>query len=275
MQTALAIAGAVLPLLYLAVVLDYAATFLLRRRERGRSLALWGVVAAHAVYFVARFLAGRGLPVAHSWELLSALALTVAAVYGVLELVGRERRTGVFVLLLAFLFQYASSMATRLGPAPGASLSPSEESLWGGVHVLAALVAYTAVALGGVYGLLYLSARRQLRARRFGVLFDRLPPLEGLGRMTWHAVVVGVVCMTIVIAASPLMVAAGPAGQGMTPKLLVKIVTGLVAWGLYATAVVGHWKRGWSLRRVAVVAVAGFVLAAVLLVASGLLDSAG
>ena len=36
--------------------------------------------------------------------------------------------------------------------------------MWTRIHIIPALVAYTATALAGVYGLLYLAAQRDLRS---------------------------------------------------------------------------------------------------------------
>jgi ABC-type uncharacterized transport system permease subunit len=138
-----------------------------------------------------------------------------------------------------------------------------------------ALMAYTAFGFACIYGLLYLVARRGLRHHRFGVLFDRLPPLDLLGHMMWLALVAGFIFMTIAIATGPLMAAAGYASTeavAASPKIMSKIITGGVAWVIYAVAILGRLVGKWQAGRISVVAVAGYGVVVVLLLASALLS---
>jgi ABC-type uncharacterized transport system permease subunit len=272
MVPVLEIGNWLLPLLYLALLIDYGATFFQRRRVHGRSPWLLMVVAVHAVWIALRTAQLGHPPVTDSRELLTVLAIALAGVYAWVELAGRDRRTGVFVLLLVFLFQYTSSILTA--PHLAAGMTPEEAavpSMWTRIHIMPALVAYTATALAGVYGLLYLVARRSLREHRFGLLFDRLPPLDFMGPMVWQALVTSFVCLTITMAVTPFLVG-GPGGDPITAKVGAKIITGCVAWIAYAAAILGRWLGRWSTARIAGIALVGFVAVMALLVASALLE---
>jgi len=271
MAQALVVGNWLLPLLYLALLIDYGATFFLRARTHARSPWLWLVAGVHAAVLALRGI-HYGHPPAHAQEVLSGVALAMAAVYAAVEIAGRDRRSGVFVMLLVFLLQYTSSIL--LAGWPHEVHAEAAASAWGRLHVVPALVAYTAFGFACVYGLLYLAARRGLRHHRFGVLFDRLPPLDLLGRMTWHALVVGFVFMTLTIATGPAVAASGREAAGhlaSNPKVLMKMVTGGVAWVIYAAAMVGRLAAKWPPQRIAAVAVAGYAVVVALLVASALL----
>ena len=108
-----------IPLLYLALLIDYGATFFLRTRTDRRSPWLWAVVAVHAAWLVLRAVHLGRPPLAGPQEVLSVVAWAMAAVYAIVESATRDRRTGVFILFLAFLFQYTSSMF--VAAAPGAA----------------------------------------------------------------------------------------------------------------------------------------------------------
>jgi len=267
MAGVLELASGVLPLLYLALLIDYGATFFLRTRTHMRRPWLVGVIAVHAALLVARGIHEGHPPVTATSEILSLLAIAMAAVYAYVEFVHKDRRTGVFVLLLAFLFQYTSTILLAGRAAPAETVPAA----WSRLHVLPALVAYTALAFAGIYGLLYLLAQRSLRLHRFGVFFDRLPPLDLLGTMTWHALVTGFVFMTITIASAPVMFGTGGEGA-MTAKVISKIIAGSVGWLVCAAAVLGRWLGKWPPSRIAGIAVAGFLVVMALLVASGLLS---
>ena len=272
MASVLMVGNWLLPLLYLALLVDYGATFFLRTRTVARNPWLLPVIGVHTLVLVLRGI-HLGRPPTEAHEILSVVTLAIAAVYTVIEFASHDRRGGVFVILLAFLFQYTSTVFLA---APGA-VSPVEaaESVWMRLHVVPALVAYTAFGFACIYGLLYLAARRGLRHHRFGVLFDRLPPLDLLGRMMWLALVTGFIFMTLTIATGPLLAAAGhAAAEGMTgsPKIMSKVITGGVAWIIYAVAILGRLLGKWQPGRISVVAAFGYAVVVALLVASALLS---
>ncbi|MCX5685725.1 MAG: cytochrome c biogenesis protein CcsA, partial [Planctomycetota bacterium] len=230
------------------------------------------VIGVHAAVLVLRGV-HLGRPPTEAHEILSVVALAIAAVYTVVEFASRDRRSGAFVILLAFLFQYTSTVFLA---APGAATaSEAAESVWARLHIVPALVAYTAFGFACIYGLLYLLARRGLRHHRFGVLFDRLPPLDLLGRMMWLALVAGFIFMTFTIITGALMALASHGAvesAAPSPKIISKIVTGGVAWIIYAIAILGRLVGKWQPGRISVVAVAGYAIIVALLVASALLS---
>lgn len=266
MPTSLILANWLLPLLYLALVIDYGATFFLRVRTRGRGP--WAAAAAvvHACV-LALWSARAGRPPSTGYAVLSLVALSCTVVYAVTELVTRDRRTGVFVFLVVFLLQYTSSM---FPDATGGDAGAETPGVWGPVHVLASTFAYTALALAALYGALYLLGRRNLRLRRFGLLFDRMPPLELLGRSCRYALLGGLVLMTVSVASGSMFW--GQAQRAMEAKVLFKIVTGSLTWAICGIAVAGRLLGQWSDVRLSYIAAGGFLVAAALFVTSLILS---
>lgn len=272
MMTIVAVAGWLLPLLYLALLIDYGGTFFLRTKAHVRNPWLVAVIAFHLAFLVVRGIVLGRVPMVTTEEILSLLALSTAAVYCVAELAGGDRRTGMFVLLLVFLFQYTSS--TFLWRAD-ASLGAAAQSSWARLHIVPAVLAYTAMAFAAVYGLLHLVAQRDLKRHHFGLLFDRLPPLELLGKMTWYALVVGFVLMTVCIATGAVVfghLSDAQSSGAMDTKVASKIVIGSIAWLICLVAVLGRWLGKWSDRRLSGIAVAGFLVIMVLLIFSAILS---
>jgi ABC-type uncharacterized transport system permease subunit len=274
MDIALFIGTWALPLIYLALVIDYGATFILRVRTRPHNPWVPLAVAVHVAVLVLRGARIGALPLVTNAEILSVIALSAAVVYWVTELAGRDRRTGVFVFLLIFLFQYTSSVflsGTYL--AGGAGEAPSQVG-WGRLHVLPAIFAYTALAFAAVYATLYLLGQRDIKRRRIGLLFDRLPPLELLGRMSWYALLVGFVLMTGAMITGAVLFRRGgsPEQAGVETKVAAKIIIGSVAWVIYAVAVGGRLIGKWSMHRVSQIAAAGFLVVLLVLVMSMILS---
>jgi len=268
MPHALTIATWALPLLYLVPLVDYGISFFLRARPHRRSPWLLPVVIAHGLYLVGLSAALGRPPVETNAEILSIVAISTAVVYLVVEAAGHDRRSGVFMVLLVFLFQYTSSFLLT-----SSGLSSAARPNWERLHVVPAILAYTAFSVAAVYGLLHLLAERGLRRHRFGVLFDRLPSLDLLASMSWRAVVVAFVLITITVATAAVLGMTGrlsPAGQSdfWNPKVMTKVVVGGAAWLIYTVAVIGRIVGKWPLRRISLIAVNGFVVVAVLFVVS-------
>jgi len=269
MDTLLSVVNWLLPLIYLALAIDYGATFILRNRTHVRNPGVILAILLHVVFIVLWAVHFGGPPLAGNYEILSLVALSSAAVYWAIELVTRDRRAGVFVFLLIFLLQYTSS--TFLSGAFTSSAAAHGRYGWGRLHVLPAIPAYTALAFAAIYAMLYLVGQRNLKHHHFGLLFDRLPPLELLGRMSFHALLGGFVFMTVtIVTGGVLFHHFGSAGRAVQiePKVIAKIITGSTAWVICAVAVVGKYVFKWSVSRTSGIALAGFLIIVVLFITS-------
>ncbi|NIA20537.1 MAG: hypothetical protein GWP05_00905 [Anaerolineaceae bacterium] len=259
---------------WVSLVIDYGITFTLRRRTTTRSPWLLVVILIHGLHLVLQGFHGGWSLLTGPYEIPSVLALSMAAVYAIVELATRDRRTGVFVLSLAFLFQYTAAMFLSKSASGAAETSVAQSGL-GQLHVIPAMLAYTAMAFAGTYGLLCMMVQRGLKQHRIGLLFDRLPPLGMLGNMTWFALLTGFIFMTLTMVSAPLLLSAhksaAPAGE-FDLKILAMIVTGAVAWLIYGVAVFGKLFAKWPLSRISRVAVVGFLIVMLLLIVSGLLS---
>ena len=266
MDMVLTVGEWLLPLLYLALVIDYGVTFFQRVRAHGHNLWIPVIILLHAAFLTLRGVHYDRPPLFTGYEVLSVIALATTIVYYVVERVSGDRRTGVFVFLVVFGLQYTSSMFLT-----EAHVAPADDATrqgWLSAHTLAATLAYTALALAGVHGALHLIGRRNLKRHNVGLLFDRLPPLESLGRVCWCAIVGGLVFMTVAVGTGALVFGAEAGGESMNAKIIAKIVMGSVTWVVCAAAVLGKLLAKWSDSRVAWVATGGLLTVAALFIAS-------
>jgi len=162
-------------------------------RKNSDSLARWTtvfLVSGLVVHFVALQIRARrihSVPYRDLSDSMSFFAWMIALAYVILFFRHRERSTGPFLIPLVLLF-LAISLLTR--PAT----LPARKELSGSLfafHVTTAILGYAALSLSFVLALLYLIQNRQLRQRRTGLLFSRLPALDVLDRMEHTAVAVG------------------------------------------------------------------------------------
>jgi ABC-type uncharacterized transport system permease subunit len=158
-----------------------------------RRFALRATLVLHLVYFELRASALGHFPVSDLWSTVSAVALSTALLYAGLARYMKHPGTGGIVLGLVFIVQVLASSFAPIEPVPHAGGMGVFQVL----HVVTSVLAAAALVLSGVHGILYLVLFREMRERRFGALFDHLPNLDVLARMTRGAALFGFVGLTI------------------------------------------------------------------------------
>lgn len=242
-----------LPFLYAALVGVYALAFFRNARslELLKTRALAVVLLCHLVYLIARTAAFDHPPITNVFEILTLLAAAMAFSYLYIELRTQVRNTGVFILAVAFLFQTVSSIFVR----DLVEIPEYLHSLVLGFHVSTALFGYTGISLSAVYGLLYLMLYHDIKSSRFGLIYNRLPNLEGLETLSHKAEVFGFVMLGIAILIGVVWL---PAVFADFSYLDPKLVATLAIWVLYAAGLWAKRKFGWKGRKTMVLSLVGF-----------------
>jgi ABC-type transport system involved in cytochrome c biogenesis permease subunit len=151
-------------------------------------------------------------------------------------------------------------LALLIGLAPGAEPSAGR-NLWLILHVALSVLGLALLALAFIAAALYLLQFRELKARRFGQVFQLFPPLDRLDRLNRFALVAGFPALTLGVLLA-LGYAARFAGGLHVGK--AQIVWGLFTWVVVGWATWVRLVRHWGGRRAAFASIAGF--SAVLLV---------
>lgn len=154
------------------------------------------LVAGLLVHFAALQVRARRLhsvPYRDLADSMSFFAWMIAVAYVFLFFRHRERSTGPFLIPLVIVFQ-GIALAARPTAAPAV---PALTGSLFAFHVTTAILGYAALSLSFVLALLYLVQNRQLRQRRTGLLFSRLPALDVLDGMARTAIAVGVAALAI------------------------------------------------------------------------------
>lgn len=168
---------------------------------------------------------------------------------------------------------FAAPLATGLvglailcGLTPGAEAG-SGRSAWFVLHVVLSVVGLALMALAFIAAALYLLQFRELKARRFGQVFQLFPPLERLDQLNRVALVTGFPALTLgvllALGYGAQFSADGALGGGLHAAK-AQIVWGLFTWVVLGWAVWVRVVRHWAGRRAALASIAGF--SAVLLV---------
>ncbi|MFB3853871.1 MAG: inner membrane protein YpjD [Vicinamibacterales bacterium] len=220
--------------------------------------AMEATLAAHVLFLVALTAVERHIPLSSGPEIMTVLALAVAIVYVAVERRTGVERTGMFLTLLPLTLQIVSSSFLEFQTVFPAIL----ESPLFVLHTIAAVVGYAGFCVSAVYSGLYLVLHRSLKHGRFGLVFDRLPPLEVLARMSVGAARAGVSSLMVTIVVGSAWAFSAAPGFVRDPKFLLTVAV----WGGYLIAIMLHRRSWWSDRRT----VAGFLVGFVLLVGAAL-----
>lgn len=256
-----------MPLLYAALVAAYGITFYttVPSVERWKTPLLLATIAFHLVYIGVRTAAFDHPPVTTVFEIMTMLAMCIAVAYAYIEFrtkaslraedlhdsPAQAGNTGLFVLLLAFVFQTVSSLYIK----DLTEIAPILRSRLLGFHVSAALLGYTAISLSAVYGFLYLMLYHEIKSSRFGVIYSRLPSLEILERMSSRAEVFGFTMLTLAIIVGLVWL---PRAFDEFSYFDPKLVGTLAIWILYAVSLAAKRVLKWQGRKVMIVSVIAF-----------------
>jgi cytochrome c-type biogenesis protein CcsB len=161
------------------------------------------------------------------------------------------RVLGAFVLPVVVVLS-AKTMARSAGFI---HIGPTLGGAWIWVHIALATIGIAAFVLNFAGAVMYLLQEHQLRAKRPGTFYYRLPALETLDRMTYRTLALGFPFLTVGLILGALW--AGTAwGSVFTFDPLV--LFSFVAWMIYAATLAGRAAAGWHGRRAAYFAVVGF-----------------
>ncbi|HXE84613.1 MAG TPA: cytochrome c biogenesis protein CcsA [Gemmatimonadales bacterium] len=152
-------------------------------------------------------------------------------------------------------------LAVLSGLAPGTDV-PARNT-WLVLHIALSVLGLALMALAFIAAALYLLQFRELKARRFGQIFQLFPPLERLDQLNRIALVAGFPSLTL-----GLLLAVGY-GTRFSGGMGFHVAKAQIVWGLFTWVVLGWavWVRlvrRWGGRRAALASIAGF--SAVLLV---------
>lgn len=209
-----------------------------------------GVLLCQMGYLAIRGEMRGACPLRGMGEISVFLAWSLTLFYLLVGSVYRISLLGVFTAPVVCLFQAFALLPGRLAADPERVLNTS---FWGETHSALSVLAYGALALAAVAGVMFLVLDHLLKEHHLkSGLFKNLPPvrelLVSLERLMWF----GTVLLTSGLLAGLLM----PLGKSAVAHL----VAALVVWMGYVALMVTKRVRGLTGRRFALGAVAFFVL---------------
>jgi len=233
-----------------SIGLVHAILTVLRKHSQMFSAALGAFSAGvmlHMVSLVELWVQAGHLPVDNFFESVSMCGFLIAVAFLFIYWRYQFASLGVFLFPLVFLMALLGAMEV---PVPGWT-NQGVRDVWLLVHVLMVMLAYAALAVMALASLFYLIQERQLKRKKSGGLFDRLPPLGTLDTLITKAMGFGFVLLTLATVAGSTwaFIESGTRWIGEA-----KIVISLLTWGLLLVMVFLRTSAGWRGRKAAFMA---------------------
>jgi cytochrome c-type biogenesis protein CcsB len=255
-------------LLSLAVVayvcaMGLALVYLVQRHEMAHRLAFIATLAGFCLHTVALIV----LAVQIGRPPIRALTDGVSVAVWVIVLLSLlvEHWSGLKVLA-AFVMPIVVLFSLKAGAMRSSMLGRTLTGPWVYVHIALALIGVAAFVLNFAGALMYLLQERQLKGKRPGAFYYRLPPLDTLDRLTYRTLALGFPFLTLgLILGAVWAKTAWGSPFAFDPLALLSFG----AWIIYAGTLAGRAAGGWHGRRAAYFAIFGFA-ALVLTLGAGL-----
>lgn len=216
----------------------------------GTALVLVGFVA-HTAAIIARAHEAGYLPLSNLHESMTFFSWTITLAFLISKYKYRIEILGAFVMPLAFItLGYAAVLPSEIKP-----LMPVLQSTWLGIHVTLALLGNAAFAVTFGVGIMYLLQERQLKRKKPGTFYYKLPSLETLDELGYRALSFGFPFQTLGMITGALW---AEFAFGTYWRWDPKETWALITWLIYAVLLHGRLTVGWRGRRAAVFYIVGF-----------------
>lgn len=140
---------------------------------------------------------------------------------------------GVFVIPLIIL-----GLIIQLIPAESDNAIILTNAL--GAHIIISLLAYSMLFLAALQALLLSIQNRHLHNHQPGGLIKTLPPLMDMEAMLFQLLTVGVTLLSIGLITGVMYV-----DDFLGQHVAHKAILSLVAWIIFTSLLIGHWRYGW------------------------------
>jgi len=214
-------------------------------------LLLSGVL--QTLYIGSRYLLSGYTPITSQHETVVFFAWATTWAYLSFRWRYTVKNFGTFVALLIMVLLTAAAFASRdILP-----LKPVLQSWWLPLHAGVSLFAYAFFSLAFCGGLMYLLQERELKRKRFGYFFERLPSLDALDQLNSHCLATGFVFLTLGIVTGSLWTRQA---WGTYWQWHPKEIWTMITWFVYLVQVHQRFTAGWRGKRAAVMAIVGFLI---------------
>ena len=215
-------------------------------------LIFFASAVLHTVNILARYFEAGHTPITSVHEIISFFAWSISWCYLSFRWRYTVKNFGTFASLMVLVLMVFASLASReILPLP-----PNMQTWLLPVHASIAIVADAFLALAAIGGGMYLIQERELKQKRFGFFYSRLPSLEALDKLNNHCISIGFPLMTLGMITGYIW--ARQIWGGRNWHWDPKVIWSMITWFLYAALMHLRFTMGWRGRRAALMTIIAF-----------------
>ncbi len=240
-----------------AVTLLSSATYLVffvSQKKKIRKLARLIFIVSGVLqtfYIISRYIVAGHTPISSQHEAVVFFAWSLTWSYLSFQWRYTVKNFGTFVSVLVMILVVIASNASKAVTL----LTPALQSYWLPVHAGVSIIAYGFLSLAFCGGVMYLLQEWELKSKRFGYFYSRLPSLDALDQLNKHCLPTGFVFLSIGIVTGSIW---AHQAWGTYWQWDPKETWSLVTWFIYLVQLHQRFTFGWRGKRAAVMAIIGF-----------------
>ena len=220
---------------------------------RAQTLVTWGGGLCLLAILIVRGLTLARVPAFGLFEALVWYGLAVTIAF--LVLAASHETPGLSGILLPYVTLVV--LCSLFGVRQDIPVDPDIQSIWLGLHVVTAFIGYGLFTLESLLAVAYLIQDRNLKHKRFGPVFRRLPSLEMLDHLMQEQIGLAFLVFSLSIGLGIFL--AHRSGWGTLWTTDPKVATAAGTWLVYAILFHLRLTADRHGRQVAIVALAGLV----------------
>lgn len=218
--------------------------------------ALLAAFGSHTTWLVLQGLRAKRCPIVGTQEMCAFLSWALVVSYLIAYRWYKANALKAFIFPIVFVLITIAAMSTGTSEHPEGLSQPLQKILFP-AHAGLILLAYAAFFISFGAALMYIIQERELKQKRFGKIFYRLPSLETCDAISFKSSAIGFVLLTLGIAAGIAWSRArdGIFWHGQPLEIFVVLI-----WIIYLLMLQSRINAGWGGRTAALASIISFML---------------
>jgi len=209
--------------------------------------------ALNSIYLALGYYQLGAVPALNFKGALSFFSWTIIGAYIIFQLRFRIMVLGSFVVPFSTFLMIISSTI----PISPITVRPIFKGFWLPLHVATALLGDAIFAIAFIAGVMYLIQEHQIKTKRLGAFYTRLPSLNSLDSINYQAINYGFLLLTIGMITGSIVAQGSHGSYWLWDP---KEVWSLITWLCYAALLHQRMAIGWRGRRSALMSIGCFFI---------------
>jgi ABC-type uncharacterized transport system permease subunit len=255
MNTIIESLSIIVPILYVIIIFFYSYIFFkrIKKLESKITIVITILLGIHLTFIILRGIALENFPLVSKPDVFSFLALMIISFNFIFEKHVDSIATGLFAFIFALLIQIISSIFFKWEYSNILILSNPIFF----IHVIFTLLGYTAICISSLYALLYILLNHNIKRHRLGTIYEKLPPLNLLEKMSINSVIIAIILLGIGIVLGHVN---AKITIGSYFPMDVKVLFSDLIWISYFTGYFFAQLNKWRGRWMAYLSIIGFII---------------